>query len=796
MSVLNSATTAGATVAKTVVTGLTSVVGGTAALAGGVLGSLFNMADKITAAGTAFTTIPTLDPPLPNILSSYASYDYILGIGILTDYDMHNPDTTYMSNKDIPLICKSANYSPNNRVDTGYGKNGKYDFFIDNLVIESQIGHEKNNNTSAFMMSFDITEPFSMGLFSTACQKAAYNAGWPNWRQAPFLLTIDFRGNKEDGTMEIIQGTYRAIPFKWGTLTMTVGPEGSKYACTVNVYNQDALVQRVAGLKSDTSISGTTVQEVLQTGEKSLQVVINQRLQQLKKDGLVAEPDEVLILFPTDTSSGQAAATKTASKSGATKNTIDVANPEVLTKLGVARSEKNATLIQTAEQCNDLGRAKLGFGTERSADQPFGKEVSLWDENNKVWVRADNVTNTAECDFRFSQNTDIMNAINQVLLQSDFPAKTFAPERLTPEGYRQWWKIDVQTYIVNSDANLKTTGTRPMLYVYRVIPYLVHASSGPIPQGTKPPGFNELLKQVLKHYNYIYTGKNSDVINFEIKYENTFHLMMSADGAKNSIDIKNADSSGETVEQTVNTVKLDGTTPEKGTSGIPVSFSGIESPSDRLGGGGNESASTRQARMFHDTINNSQSDMTQLEMTIIGDPYFIAQSGTGNYTAKSTQYTNLNADGTVNYQNGEVDILVHFRTPVDIDQSTGFMDFSGQTESTPVIDYSGFYRVNTITSTFKGGMFTQILHGNRRLLQDLIKESTGSSGFSNASLSSTTKEPAVIQPTENSASSTSSASPAATASLTQKISNAITPSGLSPENINAVATTVKTATKG
>lgn len=786
MSILDSATNAIKATENIVVGGLTSVLGGVADAVGGI----FGMSDKITAAGTSYTTVPTLDLPLPNILNSYASYDYILSVGILTDNDLHNPNTTYLANKDVPLICKSANMNPNNRIDTGYGKHGKYDFFIDNLIIESQIGHEKNNNTSAFMMSFEILEPYSMGLFSTACQKAASAAGWSNWREAPFLLTIDFRGNTEAGKMEIIPTTYRAIPFKFGTLTMTVGPEGSKYQCSVNVYNQDALMERVAGLKSDTSVSGTTVQEVLQTGEKSLQAVINQRLQQLKTDGLVAEPDEVLIIFPTDISSSPNTKTESSSENnaGATTKTIDTANPEVLKQLGVARSEKNATLVQTAEQCNDMGRATLGFGSERSGDQPFGKEVELWDETNKVWIRADNVVNTAECDFRFSQNTDIMNAINQVMLQSDFPAKTFAPERLTPEGYRQWWKIDTQVFVINSDANLKTTGVRPKLYVYRVIPYLVHASSGPMPANTKAPGFTELYGQVLKHYNYIYTGKNSDIINFEIKYENTFHLMMSADGAKNTMDVKNADATGENTEKSVNTIKMEGNEPEPGKAAVPVSFSGVQSPTDRLGGGGNESASTRQARLFHDTINNSQSDMTQLEMTIIGDPYFIAQSGTGNYTAKSTQYTNLNADGSVNYQNGEVDILVHFRTPVDIDQSNGFMDFSGQTATSPVIEYSGFYRVNTITSTFKNGTFTQILHGNRRMLQDLINEAKAGSGFNNSSLSSEADTTSAIQPP-------APPSMPADTKIASQISDAITPSGLSPENINAAQSSITSTTK-
>ena len=62
------------------------------------------------------------------------------------------------------------------------------------------------------------------------------------------------------------------------------------------------------------------------------------------------------------------------------------------------------------------------------------------------------------------------------------------------------------------------TGTAPLVYVYRVIPYDVHASKM-ITVNTKGPGFYELAKQTVKEYNYIYTGKNVDIINFDIYFD-------------------------------------------------------------------------------------------------------------------------------------------------------------------------------------------------------------------------------------------------------------------------------------
>jgi hypothetical protein len=47
-------------------------------------------------------------------------------------------------------------------------------------------------------------------------------------------------------------------------------------------------------------------------------------------------------------------------------------------------------------------------------------------------------------------------------------------------------------------------------------------------------------------------------------------------------------------------------------------------------------------------------DMINLNLTILGDPYYLATSGTGNYTATATNFQNLTSDGEMNYQNGEV----------------------------------------------------------------------------------------------------------------------------------------------
>lgn len=698
-----------------------------------------SISEFASSIATKFSSVGKIQLPLPNVLHDYASYDYILGIAVLTDTDIERPDETYMANRSIltnsktkeqtmsglNLICKSANADPNNRVKTDYGT---FDFFIDNVTIDAVIGHEKGMVTNSTNISFTITEPYSMGIFPMACQEAAWKAGHNNWREAPFLLTIEFRGNDEIGMMLPIPSTNRYIPFRWQNLSMSVNQDGAIYQCATFAWNDQGHSARNATLKSDMSIKGSTVQEVLQTGEKSLQAVWNKRLQQLKEDKVVDVPDEIMILFPTSIASAKSGASSNSeNNAGATTSGSSDGN-SLYKRLGVTTSTINKTQVQDPKDCNLIGKAIIGVGTNKFASAPYGKDNAVYDSDLNVNVRANNTPKSTENDFRFRQDTSLPNAINQVLLQSDFPKGAFNPDSLSEEGYLKWWRIDIQVYNVSTDATYASTGRKPKIIVYRVVPYNVHNSSAPMGPNNKAVGFDKLQEKNVKEYNYLYTGKNIDVLSFEIKLENSFAVMMAADAGKRSQDIKEAEENGAT-KPSANTIALKGITPQKSEAPSTVDYSGLISNTDRHGGGGADTIETRSARLFHDAITRG-TDMLMLDMEIVGDPFYIAQSGMGTYTSEQTEYPNLNKDATVNYQNGEVHVVVNFRTPIDSNQATGMYQFAADVPSTPLMQYSGLFRVNQLTSYFKNGSFTQRLHGNRLKQQESSAAESKSSAFS------------------------------------------------------------------
>ena len=128
------------------------------------------------------------------------------------------------------------------------------------------------------------------------------------------------------------------------------------------------------------------------------------------------------------------------------------------------------------------------------------------------------------------------------------------------------------------------------------------------------------------------------------------------------------------------------------------------------------------ARQFQDAITEG-ADMVQVDLRILGDPFYLGDSGMGNYSAQATNLKGLTADGGINYQDGQVYINVKFRNPVDISNITGRYDFpSGDT----VTQFSGLYMVSKVENSFSRNQFTQVLSLNRMVGQDV--KDNGSAG--------------------------------------------------------------------
>jgi hypothetical protein len=66
----------------------------------------------------------------------------------------------------------------------------------------------------------------------------------------------------------------------------------------------------------------------------------------------------------------------------------------------------------------------------------------------------------------------------------------------------------------------------------------------------------------------------------------------------------------------------------------------------------------------------------------------------------------ITADGTMNYESGDVFIFISFKTPIDINETSGLYAFPSGAKESP---FSGIYRVILCENQFNGGEFRQRL---------------------------------------------------------------------------------------
>ena len=663
-----------------------------------------NLASYITKTSSGITGT------VPNILHYYSSVNYLFTLSVLDDAQINFPNETYRKGILGPLILKSASGSPGDRVPTPYktsfNPTGSFEFFIEDLRISSSIGFDKKSgNTNATGFTFKIIEPMSMGLFFEVLQASALTAGHKNYLDMPLLMTLEFKGHIDANMQNVqIDKTTKYFPLKLMTLDMKVTGKGSEYTIEAYPFNEKAYSTTYSQLKTDVSISGQSVKEMLQTGEKSLQRVLNDRLQEAVKRKDVNVADQILISFPKDLKTGDYYGDPyEESDTSATVNpNASGADRDLFKKLGVVESSVNKTQVQVEGTMNDIGNSTMGFNLYNKGSTPFAKDNLSYDEKTGTYVRGGITINPNQGEFKFAQGSDVINAINQVILMSEYGRSALS--QITPDrGMVQWWRVETHLYYIPTDANIAKTGVKPKLVVYRVVPYYVSASVF-LPPNTPNPGTEEIKKKVIKEYNYIYTGKNVDIIDWDISFNAGFYTAMNSDGGKNTGDAKIQEQASGATSGDESTAPVDGQAPAKGQIPTTVLKDGVLTSTAYKGGGGLDDNASIAARQFHDAV-TSGVDMISLDLTILGDPYYLGDSGVGNYSAVATDNPYINSDGAMDWQSGEVHINLNFRTPVDINQGTGLYDFT----STSISQFSGIYKVLTVDSTFQRGKFTQVL---------------------------------------------------------------------------------------
>jgi hypothetical protein len=276
----------------------------------------------------------------------------------------------------------------------------------------------------------------------------------------------------------------------------------------------------------------------------------------------------------------------------------------------------------------------------------------------------------------------------------------------------KWFKIVPTVELTGYDSKRKDFART---ITYHVLPFLVHDAKAPqAPRAPVPD------KKISKEYNYLYTGKNVDILNFDIQFNALYYTAITAYGdrvnttQRSTSDHESKENSvaaQEAIASKDDDVIIPGVQPRSSDAGAKQGYE-----TDEVG----VAVKDTQNSLY----TNAGADMLTLDLKIYGDPVFIKQDDVfyppGTYVSATVDTgdeedsginASLTANGSIITDNGEIYVRVNMESKTDIDEETGLMKYYGDDGNSKRSSsvFSGLYRVLMVKSDFSDGQFTQVL---------------------------------------------------------------------------------------
>jgi len=613
-----------------------------------------------------------------NPLNAYKTYNYLFTLSILPKGMYNNGD--YPSPGQLPfiLVRNQGDWENADRVTTEFGQ---FDYHIDDLVLNLYVSPKKETGTlvNQGAVNFNVTEPYSVGLFAEALAKGGYLAGYEQPMQAVILLAIEFAGYRDDDVPVIDQSLTRYMTLKINNIVMNISSSGSTYQVSADFYSNLNSQDTHSQTKFDHQLQGITVEDFLAKNLKgSLKYALNRAYQQLKTDGTLATTDNIEIKI------------------------ID-----------------NPSLPGVSEQ---ISKSKLFRDNNAAGSQPQPDLNKVYDKANKVYKENYNVKEDRV--MTIPKATPILSAIKEVILSSYYITDQISGGNFITDsmGMINWFIIKTRNEIGEFNPQLNRNN---MKWIYEIMPYKVTIDQF-VPPGTQPPGYDQIKYNIPKVYDYIYTGKNTEIINWSIVYDNVATDLKPADlGTNTGTSSSSLRGDADILQKgakLANAISL-GTgelSPQVALTGAKeLLISG--SP-----GSGSSTANVVNNRIMDQIVNGEGPKAYLLDMTIRGDPFWLANDSSGNKQISPASY-HENSDGTINAFSGKIFVLTNFRTPIDLDPATGKYRFAATLDT-----ISGLYEIVNYIATFSKGKFTITFVKSMRLRAQLTTSGQGS-GFGIAS---------------------------------------------------------------
>ena len=574
-------------------------------------------------------------------------------------------------------------------------------YHIRNVSLSSTIGLNSATITSnVHNIRFIVFEPFGASLLDDL-HDAAVQAGHKNYQQGIYLLKLKFYGPDDEGRPSDA-GVEKYFPMKIIQCNFNVTGGGTEYEFEAVPYNANTLEDNRAKITQPINLKGATVGELL----FNLQDQLNEQPKIKKnKEGydlkIAGKP------FKYGSTPGVADTDVEGYNIGLFEGT-----PQGLEKVpfsdllltGSGEDSKLATDLFKSTMNHDAFSSSANKVTEDLT--PEGKLAKKEFETltglktgikfqDKYTIRT----------YTYNTGTPVLSIIQGIIDSSDYIMRQFKTEDtmnvdVNAYGEVPWYKIDYKWV----DANESETPNKFIVRPYWVDQYVAMPDTDP---KTK---LN--VKEVAREYNYIYTGENRDILNFDLQYNFAFFAAVAAQADKTpgGTDNKIAQDKVVTKQYGMGGSEEEDKAADKGLAVIESKFSDVDGESEYQGGERGNVAGYKTASIIKKQLSDPQADLINLEIDILGDPFYLVQEDFNpNIFPRSEANAYELSDGSIDANTGQVYLKINFKTPVDFDEDTGRyggLQGSGKYDTS---FFGGFYRLISVTSNFEEGRFTQQL---------------------------------------------------------------------------------------
>jgi len=581
------------------------------------------------------------------------------------------------------------------------------DFFIDDLEISNvAVGPNKfRHNTNATDIRFTITEPRGVTLLERLQRLAGtvLVTTREKYIHAPYLLEIKFKGYNQTGKPVPTLSKPKYIPIRITDMTFEVTASGTQYRVTAVPFSNQALKSIVSTIPHNIELTAKTVgdifnSEVTKVVDESTK--INNTNQGI--DGPAVSPSLVkrtkvknLGEILTDS---QKTRTGTPPLSGNAKTIISKNGKPYQVPPPAEKYDTYNFLI-----ADEIANAKLNLGDlydvlNTPVPTDGEKKNKKKTDRSQFETYVQGLTRGVKLDkdtgiFKINAGTDISKLINLVIMHSDYMDKNIEenPDQYAKSGDPiNWFSIRpvIQSATGKGGGYDRKEGRYKYDIMFAVEKATIYYHDFPWAKKSKPIG-----QGYHKTYDYIFSGQNTQVLDFQLKFNTAFLQVMTA-GTGSPFANKSATAPFTPVQKEV-------------VDSIEGNTTNVE-----------DNITRKRAKDLFSSVMSDGVDMVNLDMQIVGDPAWIPTSDAywQDKVRKGEQYTQaFMEDGTINYNLSPPFIQVNLKTPTDYNETTGLQDPSKAINSS----FSGIYRITQVDSTFSGGAFQQRLTGLRAPMQSV-----------------------------------------------------------------------------